>query len=74
MNRKLMIVGGAGIINTWNDHGKFVIKYPGGKKTFSDYYQAVKFYNELNESSSFWDRTGTGHILLEEKDWGQVDD
>jgi hypothetical protein len=66
MKNKLMIVGGAGIINTWNDHGKFLVKYSGGKKIFSDYYEAVKFYNELDEPASFWDKT-KGDILLERK-------
>jgi hypothetical protein len=71
MENKLTIVGGVGIINTWNDHGKFVVRYSGGKKVFSDYYQAAKFYNDLNEAASFWDKTKES-ILLEKKDWQRI--
>ena len=68
MQQKLTIIGGVGIINTWHVKGKFEVQYSKGKTTFSDYYQAAAFYNELNEPASICDKT-KGYILLEQKDW-----
>ena len=68
MERKLVIVGGLGIFNTRNERGKFEIEYSQGKKQFADYFEAKTFYTELNEPSSFWDKTRKA-ILLELKDW-----
>jgi hypothetical protein len=69
MSKKLIVVDGVGIINTWDVKGKFEIQYSQGKKGFIDYYEAVAFYNELSEPASFYDKTHRKTRLLEKKDW-----
>ena len=73
MEPKLIIIGGVGIINTWNVKGKFEVQYSKGKRIFTDYYEAALFYKKLDEPASFWDKTKR-NILLEQKDWENNDD
>lgn len=66
--KKLEVTGGVGIINTWNEQGKFEVVYSDTKRLFKSYYEAVATYNKLNEPAAIFDKTSKT-LLLEKKNW-----
>ena len=70
MEKRLIITGGVGIDNTWNDTGRFEVKYSGGTKVFINHSHAAAFYNDLQEPATISDKTNKT-IVLEQKDWAK---
>ena len=70
--KKLEVTGGAGIINTWNEKGRFEVEYSDVKRVFNNYYDALSFYNKLNEPAAIYDKTAKS-LLLEKKNWVEAE-